>query len=422
MEAREARGLEIAANSRIFYDGSVWIVPSQRSPGKYYSVQLTTKSATCTCPDYESIGVGLSCKHIYAVGYTILRDSGGGTFPDPPKQVKPRPKRPWHEYNLAQTNEKSKFKEFLYELCRGVEDLPRKPGAGRNRLPLADMIFCMAFNAYSQLGSRRGTSDLKDAQKDGYISSVPHFNSVLNYLELEEMTAYLKQLITEVSLPLNGIEHAFAVDSSGFSTYNFIRWLHAKYTDPHEVDKKDWLKVHLACGVRTHTVTAVEVSDGTAGDCPYFVPLIELTSKNFVIYEVSADKAYSSSNNLQLVLAKGGQPYIPFKKNSNATGKGQPAVWKRLFHYFQCQQEEFLAHYHKRSNVETVFSMVKAKFGQRLRSRSRVAQVNELLCKILCHNICCLIHAMYELGIEVNFCAEDPLAQKLSEPHKIQVV
>jgi transposase len=64
------------------------------------------------------------------------------------------------------------------------------------------------------------------------------------------------------------------------------------------------------------------------------------------------------------------------------------------------QREEFLAHYHKRSNVETTLSMIKAKFGSRIRSKTPVAQVNEILCKVLCHNLCCLVSAFYELGIE----------------------
>ena len=33
--------------------------------------------------------------------------------------------------------------------------------------------------------------------------------------------------------------------------------------------------------------------------------------------------------------------------------------------------------------------------------------VNEALCKILCHNICCLIQSIYELGIEATFWGED---------------
>jgi transposase len=46
-----------------------------------------------------------------------------------------------------------------------------------------------------------------------------------------------------------------------------------------------------------------------------------------------------------------------------------------------------MEHHHKRSNAESTFSMTKAKFGGSLRSKTRQAQFNEALCKILCHNI-----------------------------------
>jgi transposase len=57
--------------------------------------------------------------------------------------------------------------------------------------------------------------------------------------------------------------------------------------------------------------------------------------------------------------------------------------------------------YHRRSNVETTFSMIKGKFGERLRSKSATGQVNEVLCKILCHNVCCLIQSIYELALSL---------------------
>jgi hypothetical protein len=77
-----------------------------------------------------------------------------------------------------------------------------------------------------------------------------------------------------------------------------------------------------------------------------------------------------------------------------------------MYHLYSYQCEEFNAHYHQRSNVETVLSMIKAKFGEKLRSRTEAAQANELLCKILAHNLCVVIQSMYELGIESNFCGE----------------
>lgn len=65
--------------------------------------------------------------------------------------------------------------------------------------------------------------------------------------------------------------------------------------------------------------------------------------------------------------------------------------------------EEFLQHYHQRSNVESTFSAVKRKFGAAVRSKCFDAQVNEVLCKLLCHNLCCVALAMFELNIEPVF-------------------
>ena len=58
-----------------------------------------------------------------------------------------------------------------------------------------------------------------------------------------------------------------------------------------------------------------------------------------------------------------------------------------MFHFFHYKQQEFWTYYHQRSNVETVFSMIKERFGQSLFSKSRAGQVNEAICKVLCHNL-----------------------------------
>ncbi|MFN2453457.1 MAG: transposase [Pyrinomonadaceae bacterium] len=68
--------------------------------------------------------------------------------------------------------------------------------------------------------------------------------------------------------------------------------------------------------------------------------------------------------------------------------------------------KRLIQNYHKRSNVESTFSMIKAKFGDSLRSKTERAQINEALCKVLCHNICCLIQSMFELGLKPKFYAE----------------
>src|SRR5262249_54351378 len=94
------------------------------------------------------------------------------------------------------------------------------------------------------------------------------------------------------------------------------------------------------------------------------------------------------------------------KDNTTAVKGG---LFEKMFHYFNLRRDEFLSHYHKRSNVETTFSMIKAKFGDSLRSKTDVAMVNESLAKILCHNICCLIQSHYELGIVPVFWQDEPV-------------
>jgi transposase len=158
------------------------------------------------------------------------------------------------------------------------------------------------------------------------------------------------------------------VDSSGFSTSRFVRWFNKKYGK--EIDNREWVKVHLMCGVETKIVTSVDVSGWTANDTPYFVPLLERTAKYFQMQEISADKAYLSHKNLQAVAKANATPFIPFKANTIVPKKN--TIWSEMYHYFMYNREQFLAHYHKRSNVETAFSMIKAKFGDAVRSKSDI--------------------------------------------------
>jgi transposase len=254
----------------------------------------------------------------------------------------------------------------------------------------------------SSSSSRRFTCDPRDAYANGLIDSRPHFNSVSNYLANPELTGILKNLITMSSLPLKAIETEFAVDSSGFSTCRYVRWFNKKYG--REVDNREWVKVHLMCGVNTKVVTSVEVSDWAANDTTHFIPLLARTAQHFEVREVSADKAYLSRKNLNAVESVGGMPFIPFK--SNTPEPTEAGMWARMYHLFMCQREAYMEHYHKRSNIERAYSMIKGKFGSALRSKSDTGQINEALCKILAHNICVLIQAMHAFSIHPIFCVE----------------
>src|SRR5947209_17667889 len=69
MNARENRGLAIAAHAEITRQGNVWIVPSQTRLCNY-TVDLFQN--TCTCPDFKANAV--KCKLLYAVDFQLRPD------------------------------------------------------------------------------------------------------------------------------------------------------------------------------------------------------------------------------------------------------------------------------------------------------------------------------------------------------------
>jgi len=47
--------------------------------------------------------------------------------------------------------------------------------------------------------------------------------------------------------------------------------------------------------------------------------------------------------------------------------------------------------------------MLKRKFNTRLMMKNDLAQTNEALAMVFCHNIVCLIHEMHEVGLDLEF-------------------
>jgi transposase len=399
MDARQERGLVIAATSRIERNLLGWKVPSQSGNGTYI-VNLDHGHPFCTCPDYEKRG--LPCKHIHAVEYVIQRETKPDGTVTYTQSVKMTCTQEWANYDNAQMHEQEHFVTLLRDLCNGIQQ--PEYSFGRPRLPLADVVFGLALKSYTTMSGRRFMSALRETETKELLEKSPSFASNARYLENPELTPLLKNLIEQSASPLRAVETDFAVDSSGFSTTTYNRWFDHKYGKNRS--KQTWVETHVMCGVKTHIVTSVEATPYESADNKQLPALVNRTAQTFTINEVSADKAYTDRRNFHAVQAVGGTAFIPFRVNSTGMGDHHhkfDGLWYRMWHFYNFNREAFLAHYHKRSNVETAFSMIKAKFGASVRAKTPIAQVNEVLCKILCHNICVLIQSIYELGLVPTF-------------------
>src|SRR5260370_15106042 len=382
MDLREAKALEIAAKSRLIFEKGIWLVPSQSSSAVY---KVSLSPDICTCDDFQLRRE--PCKHVLAASILQAREYGGksAAIDTDVLPKKKSYKQTWQAYDEAQTKEKHRFQVLLHDLCQGIVE-PEWSKIGRRPHALRDCVFAMAYKVYSTFSSRRFSCDLQDAFTRGYLTRQVPGRMVPFFLEDQALTPILRDLITRSALPLRAVETTFAPDSSGFSTSRFVKWYDEKYG---ERSGREWVKAHILTGTKTNVIVAVEILDKNAGDSPQFGPLLKTAAQHFTIKEVPADKAYLSHDNLELVAALGGTASIPFKVNSAENTKG--GIWDKMFHYFQYHREEFLQHYHQRSNVESTFSMVKAKFRDHVRSKTDAAMKNEVYCQFLCHNIYCLI-------------------------------
>jgi transposase len=417
MDAQKRKAVELADRGRcILNQDGTWTVFSLNSTNKYKVVLFGTHPQTganhhhtCTCPDYAIRQA--PCKHIRAclsVQFQDRKDQAAGKPPrdrqptEPPVQVQ----KPTYQqadgtaYNAGQTAERDHVQQLLADLCRTIPEPPRQPNpkGGRPKLRLSTAIFCAVYKVYSMLSARRGTCDMEECERRGHIDQAPHYNSILNALEDEKNTPILYELIRLSALPLAQVETTFATDSTGFCTNTYTRWFDVKYG----INKAEanWVKLHASVGTKTNVVAAALILDKNANDGVQLPQLTKETAKGFTVKEMSADAAYPSLENFQAVDAVGGQLYAAFKLNTSGAVGG---LFERAYLMFRMHKEEYLKHYHQRSNSESTFSALKRKIGESVKSKGETAQKNEVLAKVLAYNLTVLVAAWHELGIAAEF-------------------
>lgn len=316
----------------------------------------------------------------------------------PVLQAERAAKRNTSSYTKAQMNEKPALRVLLYELCKTIQvDEGLYQRTGRPKIRIQDIVFSLVYKVYMGSSSRRFMSDMQHIYDLGFVSRPLSYNSICGHFIKDAYTPLLNSLIEGVAAAFAGIETKFAIDSTGFSIPKLSKWCDEKHGWR---KRREWMKCHVMCGTRTHIVTAVEVTKRDVGDPRKFEPLVNSTHPAFHIDEVAADRAYSTIKNLELVDRLGAIPAIPFKHNANPFRHASDSAWSRMFHFFALNQVEWREMVNRQNHAESTFSQIKRKFGEKIFNKSEVGQTNEILCKILCHNLCVLIYWLYEFGVE----------------------
>ena len=201
------------------------------------------------------------------------------------KTKRPTYTQDWPSYRLAQEFEGEFFRLFLSDLM----DLVKEPQQtfGRPRHNLSDVLKAMVLKVYVRMSTGRSKTSIRDAWRFGYLEQVPSANTIIEYMNMSELTPIFQECIEFTASVLRRYEVHFAPDSSGFRASHYQRWCEEKHGKNRDEDeelierkKREWRKVHIVVGVNTQVVVAVRV-DG--GDYPHFIPMLERVRKLFEV-------------------------------------------------------------------------------------------------------------------------------------------
>ncbi len=175
-----------------------------------------------------------------------------------------------------------------------------------------------------------------------------------------------------------------AVDSSGFSHSSGGEWRSVRFKT---IRKRRFHALHNVVDTDTLMVHASHVRVRPGGDAKHMISLVKRvqTSGLETLY---GDKGYLSKKNVQFIADLGAYAAIEPKKNARTRSRGSPA-YGRLVREYRADPEMWKqTHgYGTRSLVETVFSMMKMKYGEGLSSRGHRERRRELLIKVVLHNV-----------------------------------
>ena len=216
---------------------------------------------------------------------------------------------------------------------------------------------------------------LKWRELEDLVTEMPRLRQVLGLKKSPDFSTvpkFLKRLPARVLDRFfgSGKCNLLGIDASGFSS---------TVASPHYEKrcgkKRPYLKGSIAVDLGSLRIQAVKARRSHAHDSRDFWPLAKKCEFNVVV----ADKGYDDEKIHRKVHKAGADAIIPVRDRERKRVNGRHR--KRLAEGFDKKT------YHQRSKVETVFSVVKRKLGEDVRSRSTNMQKKELKVKLWAYNV-----------------------------------
>ena len=260
------------------------------------------------------------------------------------------------------------------------------------KFTLSQLFACLVLKTFLKTdyrGLAQWLMDCPDLCRVIDLTTVPHFTTFhkVSYRILALPKAHkLLQETIRMTMKHSHIDQA-AIDSTGlevgYTSHYFVRRRHVKGLSAYQsMFYGHYPKLTVICNCKNHLILSVKTTRGPCPDMATLIPTVQTLPAWITIGTLSADAGYDSERNH--VYARDYRKIITVIPPLAGRTTNRPPKTK----YRRKMKEQFNKKlYSQRAQVETVFSMIKRRWGSAVRARRFMSQEREMWLMILTHNL-----------------------------------
>jgi hypothetical protein len=271
-------------------------------------------------------------------------------------------KRNWPEYNekLVKRGWFYLSTDFVKNWDKELKKMNKRKNGRPYRYPETFIQFSGLAYSFLHLPYR---------QLEGFLRALSGFVPGLRSADYTTLWQRISNLELNIQVPDNDI--VVAVDSTGMKVTSRGDWMREK----HGVERKGWIKVHVAVDVETRRPITFEITDERITDQDMVKPLLT----DIKLKDSLMDGAYDKEEVFKFLKEKGvAMPGIKIRKNAIVKAGSERAESVLEFKKYGYDSWKLVHRYGRRWAEESVFSAIKRIFGENVRATSKKGMFDEV--------------------------------------------